>query len=94
MYGPSTATREESSGSDANRVRRYGSGLVGFGVVAVAAVSFAPVLVGLAGAFAEFSATALVFGLAALWALVWIGVETVWERRARRGGRGRAGARN
>ena len=81
MYSPSASGRNESRSdapAAATRLQHYGSGLVGFGVVAALALSLTPVLFDLVAAFAEFSATALVFGLAALWVLVWVGVETAW----------------
>ena len=85
MYSPSTSDRERNdTPTAATRLQHYGSGLVGFGVVAALALSVTPVLFGIAETFAEFSATALVFGLAALWVLVWVGVETAWGWRTGR----------
>lgn len=81
MYSQSAANREESRSdapTAATRLQHYGSSLVGLAVVVAVFHSVTPVLFDLAAAFAEFSATALVFGLAALWVLVWLGVETAW----------------
>ena len=87
MYSPSAPNREESRSdapTAATRRQHYGSGLVGLAVVVAVCLAFPPVLFDLAEAFAAFSATALVFGLAALWVLVWLGVETAWGWGTRR----------
>ncbi|MFB6161000.1 MAG: hypothetical protein ABEJ61_07465 [Haloferacaceae archaeon] len=86
MYSPSAAAREtdDDHANAPSRVEHYGCALAGLGAVAAFLLAFTPLLFELTQQFAELSPTVIVFGLAALWVLVWLSLESLWEWRAGR----------
>lgn len=65
-------------------VEHYSCALGGLGAVVGAFVLFGHLLTSAAAEFEVFALTVLVFVLVALWVVVWIGLEFVWEWRAGR----------
>jgi hypothetical protein len=88
MEKPSSLGRETKPDSSqmntVSGVEHYTCALVGFGTVAILTLVFIPLLLRLAQQFEGFSTTILVFSLTALWVLVWISLESLWEWRAGR----------
>jgi len=83
MHNPSSAGREVTRDSDQatppSRARHAACALASFGVVTLFALVFTSLLFELSQQFGMLSTTALMFGLAALWVLVWTSVESLWE---------------
>ena len=72
------------NGNAISTIEHYGCALAGLGTVAAVVSLSSPLILGVIEGFAAFATTVLVVGLVALWLLVWVAFESLWEWRARR----------
>lgn len=86
MYNKTTAARRVQTSTDPtttpSRLEHYSCALAGLGSVVLLLLVFFPVALKIAQQSHGVSTTLLIIGVAALWAILWISLESVWEWRS------------